>query len=215
MTGVALGDSHTTSRDTDKESQCSASNDNSCRRPSGWALKTVKKSSRMTKRVKNFLESKFNEGARSGQKADPTKLAREMKDAKDEEGKLVFTAQEWRSAKQIANFFSRLTVLQRQRGLSEEDISDEDIVAMETETVIETLQKAVMNDMVLPMHPIVIGLNNVCELLSSNKLRSLKLGDLKDICEKLELVTTGSSSRKKTYYEPIEEYATSCPCQSQ
>ena len=34
----------------------------------GWVLKTVKESSRMTKRVKNFLKSMFIEGARSGQK---------------------------------------------------------------------------------------------------------------------------------------------------
>ena len=123
VTGVTFGDFRTTNRDADKEPECGASNDNSCLRPSGWALKTVKTSSRMTKKVKNFLQNKFNEGARSGQKADPTKLASEMKVAKDEEGKLAFTVQEWRSAKQIANFFSRLTVLQRQKGLCEEDIS--------------------------------------------------------------------------------------------
>ena len=44
----------------------------------GWALKVVNKSQRMDEKVKMFLTEKFNAGALSGDKADPTQVAKEM-----------------------------------------------------------------------------------------------------------------------------------------
>ena len=71
-----------------------------------------------------------------------------------------------------------------------------------------------INDMAMPTHPIVLGSNNICELVSSNKLHSLKLVDLRVICENLGLEANGSLSRKNTYCEPIEKYVKSYSCLS-
>ena len=41
-----------------------------------------------------------------GNKEDPAKVAKEMRDARDESGKLCFAPEEWRTAKQIASYLS-------------------------------------------------------------------------------------------------------------
>ena len=58
---------------------------------------------------KEFLLGKLNEGARSGYKADPVLLAKEIKEVRHEGGHLVFTTKEWRSSKHISSLFPSLT----------------------------------------------------------------------------------------------------------
>lgn len=124
----------------------------------------------------------------------------------------MFVPEEWWTAKQIRNLFSRMAVLQRQKGLTEDDISEEDIRAMETETTTDELRTTMMNGIALTNHPIVVSTNNVCELIASNKLCSLKLTVLNKMAQQLEVQPTGSLARKKLFYESIEEYAKLCPC---
>ena len=47
----------------------------------GWALKTVQKSGRMSEDVRNYLTQRFNDGAKTGNKADPKQVEHEMKRA--------------------------------------------------------------------------------------------------------------------------------------
>lgn len=82
-----------------------------------------------------------------GNKEDPATVAREMRVARDESGKLCFAPEEWRTAKQIASYFSRLAATQRQQKapgepLVEQDevISEEDLQAWETERQLQELQ---------------------------------------------------------------------------
>ena len=60
---------------------------------------------------KELLLGKLNEGARSGYKADPVQLAKEIKEVRHEGGHVVFTTREWRSLKQISSLFPRLTAV--------------------------------------------------------------------------------------------------------
>ena len=71
----------------------------------GWALKTVKKPSRMEAHVKAHLVQKFETGWITGQKEYPVQVARKVKIVKDDAGHLLFTPQEWRTAQQIKSFF--------------------------------------------------------------------------------------------------------------
>ena len=64
---------------------------------------------------KEFLLGKFNEGARSGYKADPVQLAKEIKEVRHDGGHLVFMTKEWRSSKQISSLFPRLTAAVQQQ----------------------------------------------------------------------------------------------------
>ena len=79
----------------------------------GSALKSTKRGNRMGENVRSYLIEKFNEGVLGGPKADANQVAKEMKVLRGEDGRLVFKPDEWRTAKQIASFFSRLSALQR------------------------------------------------------------------------------------------------------
>lgn len=181
-------------------------------RPLGWALKITKRPTRMTDNVKTFLMKKFEEVARTGNKADPVQVAREMKTLRNEDGKLTFKPEEWRTAQQISSLFSRQTAALRHRGIDAEEIPEEDIEAAESEMAFDTLRSLVMDDMGKPSHPIIVGVSNICELVKNKNLDSLKLAVLQQICSQLHLTTSGPLSRKKTFYEAIEKFSESCVC---
>ena len=67
----------------------------------GWALKTVKKPTRMVEKAKDYLVQKFDAGTKTGLKADPVQVSREMKYVKDSSGQLLFKPDEWITAQQI------------------------------------------------------------------------------------------------------------------
>lgn len=181
-------------------------------RSSGWALKTTKERSMMTDKVKTFLNEKFEEGIRTGSKSDPVQLAREMKTLRNEDGKATFMPEEWRTSKQISNLFSRLKAAHRKQAISTDEVSEEDVQAAESEEAFDDLMRLVMDDMDRPSHPITVGTNNICELVKSKSLVSLRLATLKEICNELHLTTSGPLSRKTTFCDVINVFAKSCTC---
>ena len=188
-------------------------------RPKGWALKTTKRPSRMTDRVKAYLEQKFDAGSVSRLKADPIQVSNEMKFVKDKNGNLLFSPEEWRTALQISSFFSRLSAIQRQRQTERgelqeprDEIPEEDSEARESEIFFNDLGQAVLHDMTVPHHPIEVRTRNICELSRAKKLQTLKLSELKEICESLQLAVVGSPARKKSFIEPLETYVKTCTC---
>ncbi|KAL9966972.1 hypothetical protein ACROYT_G025123 [Oculina patagonica] len=136
-----------------------------------------------------------------------------MKFLKDDHGHLLFTPEEWRTAPQINSFFSRLSALQRQSqtgksGLEDtnEEIPEEDLEALESEIVLEDLRQAVLHDMDVPNHPIQVGERNICELTRAKKLNTLKVAELREICQSLQVAVDGSLARKKSFIEPLETH---------
>ena len=171
----------------------------------------MKRTSRMSDKVKAFLEKKFKEGARTGNKADPVQVAREMKILTNDYGRPTFMPEEWRTAQQISCLFSRLTSTQRQRFADSEEIS-EDIEAVEAEMALKDLRSLLIEDTEKTSHPTIVRGHNICELIKLNKLASLKLVALKEICEELQLITSGPLSRKKIFCQAIEPFAKNCIC---
>ena len=188
--------------------------------PIGWALKTVKKPSRMgPMHVKAYLVQKIDAGCRSGQKADPVQVAREKKIVKDDAGHLLFIRQEWRRAQQTNSFFSRLSPVQRQTQM-EKDTSeystsqeftekDPDLEALENEITLENLCIAVNLQVTAPQHPIVVRNRNLCELSKARKPNKWKVAELREI---LQFEVSGSLVRKKLFIEPLETYAKCFTC---
>ena len=166
----------------------------------------------MTDNVKTFLMNKFEEGVGTGNKANPVQVAREMKILRNEDGKLMFKPEEWRTAQQISGLFSHQILVQHHRGIDSEEIPEEDIVAVESEMAFHALRGLVMEDMGKLSHPIIVGISNVCERVKDNRLGSLKLADLKEICQQLHLTTSGPLSKKKTFFVAIERFPASCTC---
>ena len=174
----------------------------------GWALKTPKKRPRLGEKVKAYLIEKFEAGERSGAKADPLSVSNEMKFKKDENGKLVFQPEEWKTAKTIKSFFSRYKAKMRQQQINQptssqsevEEITEDDIEALESETAQQDLRLAVYNGLQQPEHPI------------EGSLKTLKLNELKAICATIGLTIVGSQARKKSFIEPLEELTKKCTC---
>ena len=118
----------------------------------GWAIKATQKRPRLEEKVKAYLIEKFEAGERSGRKADPLSVSREMKFKRDDKGELVFQPEEWKAAKTIKSFFSRYSTKFKQQGVSkpkdmggsqpevEEEMTD-DMNALEFETACKTCVK--------------------------------------------------------------------------
>ena len=82
----------------------------------GWALQKPRGSGvRFPERVKQYLQSCFDIGVRTGRKADPAQVSMDMRNAKTADGKRVFSRDEWLTKVQIKGFFSRLAAAKRKR----------------------------------------------------------------------------------------------------
>ena len=171
----------------------------------GWALKSVKKPTRMTEKAKAYLEDIFQHGSHSGHKADPVEVSRQMKLEKDSDGRLFFKPDEWRTPQQISQLFSCLAAVQKQ-------VDEDEIAAEESEVAMITLRNQVMQQVASPEHPIVVGNRNVCQLVHGTKLGSLKIAELQSICNHLDIEPLGSLMRKKSFTAPIESYVKLCSC---
>ena len=82
----------------------------------------------MTDNVKTFFMNKFEEGVRTGSKAELVQVKREMKILRNEDRKLTFKPEEWRTVQQISGLFSRQTLVQHHRLIDSEEIPEEDRV---------------------------------------------------------------------------------------
>ena len=104
--------------------------------------------------------------------------------AKDATGDRLFSSDEFLPATQIAGFFSRLA---SKKTLENDDQEDEEVAAHE---------------------------NNLCEMVSQNKVNEFCSTVLKDICTSLGIDTAGMTvRRKKPYIDKIQSLCQECACQ--
>lgn len=73
----------------------------------GWALRSARKAKPFSEKQRNFLEEKFMIGENTGRKLDSATVARQMKVARDVDGRRLFSHEEVLSSSQIQSFFSR------------------------------------------------------------------------------------------------------------
>ncbi|CAB4009561.1 zinc finger MYM-type 2-like [Paramuricea clavata] len=86
-------------------------------RKSGWALqKPIGSGTLFSERVKQYLQSCFYIGVRTGRKADPAQVSVDMRNDKIADGQRAFSREEWLTKVQIKGFFSRLAAAQRTTG---------------------------------------------------------------------------------------------------
>ena len=95
----------------------------------GWAIsKTHSGSTRFSPRVKEYLSAKFEIGERTGRKADPAQVEKDMRNARKPSNERLFNSKEWLTKSRIQSFFSRLAVSRRKErgivGLSVEQEKD-------------------------------------------------------------------------------------------
>ena len=62
-------------------------------------------------------------------------------------------------------------------------------------------------------HPIIVGEINVCRSVKNDKLQSLSINTLKDICSSLNIDTSDVSIRRKApYLDKIRIAVSDCSC---
>ena len=98
----------------------------------GWALhKPWSQAAQFTDEVKQYLTPKFDLGERTGNKADPGKVAADMRTSRTPDGSRMFEGKDWLTKSQVQGFFSRLAATRRRQGNQEVQI--EDVYAEEEE----------------------------------------------------------------------------------
>ena len=132
---------------------------------------------------------------------DPASVARSMLTAVDSRGNQIFTSEDFLTASQIADFFSRLA--SKKTLCVEED---------HEEAAIQELTNVVAREF-LPAHPVMWDGRNLCEMASDRKLDKLSLTQLRDICADLNIDTEDIQvKRKQPYVEKIDAYCQTCIC---
>ena len=76
--------------------------DPTCQISSGWALKTSRKATRFTEKVKAHLKQIIMEGEETGRKASAFDVCSKMRALRDDSGRKVFSKEEWLTTEQIA-----------------------------------------------------------------------------------------------------------------
>ena len=75
----------------------------------GWALhKPRSQAMWFPFEVKQYLTTKFDLGERAGNKADPGKVAADMRTAGNMDGSRIFKREHWLTKSQVQGFFSRM-----------------------------------------------------------------------------------------------------------
>ena len=83
----------------------------------GWALNKGRTGGvRFSENVRRYLTTRFEMGERTGKKANPEEIERQMRNARNERNERLFQREEWLTKTQIMFFFSHLASRQRTRG---------------------------------------------------------------------------------------------------
>ena len=160
----------------------------------GWALhKPRSQAVRFTDEVKQYLSTKFDLGERTGNKADPGKVAADMRTSRKPDGSRMFERKDWLTKSQVQGFFSRLAATRRRQGNQEVQI--EDVYAEEEEQerhgVLENIAAQLS-----PRHPICYDSYCLCDLSRDEKLDSFSVVMLKEILKYFEVPFASEIGRR-------------------
>jgi len=181
----------------------------------GWAQsKTHAGTVRFSPKVKEYLTTKFMLGERTGRKADPAQVQKDMRNARNmTSNDRQFNCKEWLTTTQIKSFFSRLAASRRKNivGLSLE-LEEEEVACLvedsERQEMIETI-----NDEIGLKHPITYDIYDLCDYCRQDKLAAFNVAMLKSICSHLE-VPFKSKDKKSDLVAKLTDVISECECTS-
>ena len=152
--------------------------------PMGWALKKIKKKVRFTKKQTEFLPDQFQKGEYSGQKSDLQEFSKTMSLPRDQVWGRRFQPDE------VSRLLGKKRLEVTAAGneakaseVSEVDMEsvDEDEISAEAVSHLSAVCANVMRDVAI-QHPIVSFDLNICELVQTRTLTTLRVDRLRDIC---------------------------------
>ena len=86
----------------------------------GWALRQTEKAASFNANQRSYLDEKFLIGQSTGIKADPSKVAHDLRNARIGSGKQRFSIDEFLTPQQIKSYFSRKAAKMKQLVADEE-----------------------------------------------------------------------------------------------
>ena len=152
----------------------------------GWALhKPRSQAVRFTDEVKQYLTTKFDLRERTGNKAEPGKVAADMRKSRNPDGLRMFERKDWLTKSQVQGLFSRLAATRRRQG--NQEVHVEEVYAEEEEQE----RRGVLENV--------------------EKLDSFSLVMLKEILRYFE-VPFASRDRKKNLVVTLSKFLEGCEC---
>lgn len=73
----------------------------------GWALKWDRKFFRFSLGVKQFVKDIFDDGEKTGKKANPVSVSLLIRNERDEYGNRIFSSNDWISSQQVRSLFAQ------------------------------------------------------------------------------------------------------------
>ena len=131
-------------------------------------------------------------------KEDLRQVSQDMRKAKEENGKRLFSREEWLNKAQIQGFFFRLSSSRWRRAGSSpstavDNKSDEELIDEEEVNHMTTVESVVTE--IGLTHPIVNNIYDLCDYVKEEKLNYFTVSMLKEICTFFELPFKWGSCR--------------------
>ena len=172
--------------------------------PEGWAgRESTKSRHRFNSKQKRYLEGKFQHGETTGIKANPDDVSKEMRCLRDENGKRIFTVEEFLRPQQISSFFSRMAC--KRKDATDYDDEAEEFARQQAAVhsdVMEALQQEVT-------HPLLFSRKNLC-LMTESEIKSLKITQMRSMASHFSIKVKGR--KKQEYSDAIIAFLNRCSC---
>ena len=161
--------------------------------PEGWAgRESAKPPHRFNSKQKRYLEGKFKHGETAGVKANSDDVSKGLRCLRDENGKRIFTVEDFLCPQQIFLFFSRMACKRRDATESDDEAPAEEFarkqVAVHSD-VMEALQQKIT-------HHLLFSGKNLC-LMTESEIESFKMIRMRSMVGHFSIKVKG---RKKEAY---------------
>ncbi|KAK3745253.1 hypothetical protein QZH41_010887, partial [Actinostola sp. cb2023] len=177
-----------------------------CTLTQGWAHReTSKRHTRFSAKQKAYLENKFQVGERTGVKANPEDVAKEMRCVRDDTDQRFFRVEEFLRPAQITSYFSRMAA-KRKVPVTASDDEAEEYRRHQTaarDNVIHALQETESR------HPILYSRTNLCSL-EEKQIAAFKMTQLRSIVNHFGVKADGRT--KIAFVEAITSFLSKCSC---
>jgi Arf-GAP/Rho-GAP domain/ANK repeat/PH domain-containing protein 3 len=178
----------------------------------GWAINKTTSSTRFPQKVKEYLTARFLIGEKTGCKADPNQVEKDMRTSRNPSNERKFNCKEWLTKTQIKGFFSRLAASRRKEnglvGMSLE--CEEDVECLVRDSERQELIESITHELGLK-HPITFDTYDLCEYYHSKKLSNFNVPMLKNILCHLE-VNFKSKDKKQILVDKLKNVISQCEC---
>ena len=165
--------------------------------------------------VRDYLTERFDLGEITGMKSNPSDVENDRRSARNERNEKRFTRDEWVTASQIKNLFSRLSAARTKHGHEKARVlmsEDEVLLAIAQDICDQELVHTIIERLGV-QYPIVYDVYNVCDYFKKDKLNVFSVKMLKSICKEFELPFK-SKDLKSSLIEKVKDMLAGCTCNS-